>query len=236
MTVGASSKGNIPKSTEKEVNTKNERNFNIWNLDSLQEEDVKDSVSSTRSDESDEEKLSCSDVTAIMPLNQTVNQTEHQPTALPQYIDPSLLTDYTFPIKSFITENSTMDATAVETTQSCPDNVDMSETGATTTEDESLNHNEPKSDGRSVPTSFFGASASSLLQNAKASIPESLFTRPSFFDDDDSDDDDRTDDAFRKNDPIYLRVEQNKINPPPRSTQNLNSMFQSGEYMTAEDE
>jgi hypothetical protein len=107
--------------------------------------------------------------------------------------------------------------------------VDNCEGGITIYEDDEQSFMDQMANEQTQPanyletTSFFGAATSTLLQNAKANIPNSIFTKPSFFDDDDSDDDDHA------NDPIYLRVEQNKINPPPpRSSQQ--SIFQSGKF------
>jgi len=161
-------------------------------------------------------------------------------TLLPQYVNQSLLSEYLYPINNLFSETLQGPDMSEEEMQ------DMSETGITTNEEEEDEDDSPQihdsidnksstmtttTYALSEATSFFGAATSTLLLNAKANIPDTLFSRPSFFDDDDSDEDDNddsTDASFRKNDPIYQRVEQNKINPPqPRSSQQ--SIFQSGE-------
>ena len=227
---------------EGEEEEETSHSFSIWNLDSLQESDKPSKNSKSKSSggammfqniiqapssQSSEEKASLS----YLAGNQN---------SLPQYVSPSLMSEYLHPVSAIFStpedDNEAKDEQRIEEeelkiTEEEPQSnvVDNCEGGITINEDDEQSFMDQMANEQTQPTnhlettSFFGAATSTLLQNAKANIPNSIFTKPSFFDDDDSDDDDHA------NDPIYLRVEQNKINPPPpRSSQQ--SIFQSGKF------
>lgn len=237
--------------------------FSLWNLDSLQEPEEKkkpvvvaskaqshDSQPQSHNSQSNADDVtlhyppshSSIDSTPPKPLNSVSNSrsTTLDKSTLPQYVNQSLLSDYLYPINNIFSEPVQQhDSQEDEEVEGCEN---MSDTGITTHEDESLHLNDFSDTTATVTataaaaaisdaTTFFGNATSTLLLNAKANIPATLFSRPSFFDDDSEDDDENneggTDTSFRKNDPIYQRVEHNKIHPPqPRSSQQ--SIFQSG--------
>lgn len=161
--------------------------------------------------------------------------------SLPLYVDQSLMSDYLYPVAKLFSESPPSDVdeeeggvgrhvhaaghTSANLEVILNNDVDDEEVHLSDHEDDSS----PQSAAATAPesTSFFGTAASTLLLlNTKANIPNNLFSRPSFFDNDSGDDEDDTED------PIYLRVEQNKVNPPaPRSSQQ--SLFQSGEWWVA---
>lgn len=211
----------------------------MWTLDSMQEEEEdKEYTADLTSPPTPPSQFAPLDTLSPSvemnkdeDINDQMDHSEDILSPLPQYVSRTLLAEYTYPASISGVFSTPVDDLTEEGVHNSEVEVDVHA-------DESSDDGEDEGDdaGRSEvggysgeegeseqASSFFGAAAASLLQNATANMPNSIFNKPSFFEEAD-------DEGEEEEDPIFRRVEMNKINPPP-PREAYQSVFQSGEKL-----
>lgn len=192
--------------------------FKLWDLDSLQHSQDTSSLTVHSTFESDEA---------------LVKEEKSENVLLPQHVENHSLSNYSSHLSSSRPhdENEHEENLDFQSIKHIPSSIEPSENSS---DDQKTNMTSSickDSDSPSNST-FCGAAANKLMLNAKTGANGDILRR-SFFDEDETEGNAAENGGFfAEDDPIYQRVEQNRLNPPPPRSYNQ-SMFPGGSALFA---